>query len=68
MPGAWPSTFTVQKGVSMRGVLLIGGIAALLLGGVILVFAEGLRRYYSGLFFVLMAMFLLIGSRRLPRA
>jgi hypothetical protein len=48
----------------MRRFPLILGIAALVLGVVILVLAEGLRRYYSGLFFVVMGLVLLNVSRR----
>ena len=48
----------------MRTVWLVGGILALGLGLVILVFAEGLRRYYSGLFFIIMGLVLLLGLRK----
>ena len=36
----------------MRTISLILAIAFLILGAVVLVFAEGARRWYSGLFFV----------------
>jgi hypothetical protein len=48
----------------VQKLLVASGIAAFLLGLTILVFAEGLRRYYSGLFFVTMALVLLITARR----
>jgi len=43
----------------MARLTLLAGTVALVFGLVILVFAEGLRRYYSGLFFLLMGAVLL---------
>jgi len=51
-------------------VAVLGGIAFLVLGVILLVFAVGLRRWYSGLFFILMGMVTLakvFRGRRVPR-
>jgi len=42
---------------------IVAGMIALVLGIAILFFAEGLRRFYSGLFFMLMGLVLLWRSR-----
>jgi len=49
--------------MSLRRFSLFTGIVALALGLAILLFATGLRRYYSGLFFVVMALVMLWRAR-----
>lgn len=50
--------------MKMRPLPLIAGVVATLVGLAILLFAEGLRRYYSGLFFVIIGLFLLRTARQ----
>jgi predicted membrane channel-forming protein YqfA (hemolysin III family) len=48
----------------MKLLLVITGAVALLLGLAILIFGDGMRRYYSGLFFVAMGLLVLGRARR----
>jgi uncharacterized membrane protein len=43
---------------------LIGGILSLIIAVIVFVFADGYRRYYSGIFFVIMGVVLLLQTRR----
>jgi hypothetical protein len=43
---------------------MLPGIACLALAVVIFIVAEGNRRFYSGIFFVLLGMFLITNARR----
>ena len=53
----------MNKGTLRKVALTIGPIS-LVLAVVILIFADGLRRWYSGLFFVLIGAVLLLNVRR----
>jgi hypothetical protein len=47
----------------MTSLRLIAGIGLIVLGAAILILASGYRRYYSGLFFVLMGIVVLVRRR-----
>lgn len=51
----------MEKRVITRG-LCLTGVGFMVLGVVILVFASGLRRYYSGGFFMMMGLILLVST------
>ena len=53
-----------MKKETLRKLALTVGPASLVLAVVILVFADGLRRWYSGLFFALIGVALLLNARR----
>jgi hypothetical protein len=48
----------------MSKTAIVLGILCLVLAAVILVFADGLRRWYSGGFFALMGVVMLVNARR----
>ncbi len=48
----------------MKRSSLVIGLIFLVLAVVIFIFADGLRRYYSGGFFLMLAVFLIWSSRR----
>jgi hypothetical protein len=49
---------------AMSKLSLVTGLLCVVLAIVILVFAEGLRRWYSGLFFALIGVLSLVNARR----
>lgn len=53
---------------TMSTVALFVGFASVVLAVVILVFAEGLRRWYSGIFFALIGVLSLVNAMRWRRA
>jgi hypothetical protein len=52
----------------MKRTALLAGILSMLMAVVIFVFAEGLRRWYSGIFFALIGALLLSNAWRWRRA
>jgi len=52
----------------MSKVALVSGILCIVLAVVIFIFAEGLRRWYSVIFFTLIGVVIMIGSVRHRRA
>ncbi len=48
----------------MNGAGLVWGILYLVLAVIVFVFADGLRRWYSGIFFAIMGTVLLVNARR----
>jgi uncharacterized membrane protein len=48
----------------MNRFALIGGILSLIIAVIVFIFADGLRRYYSGIFFLFIGVYLLLQSRR----
>jgi len=49
---------------TLRRMALVLGPVCLVLAVVILVYADGMRRWYSGLFFAVMGTVALLGARR----
>jgi peptidoglycan/LPS O-acetylase OafA/YrhL len=54
-------------GNTVRKVILASGIVSVLLALIALVFADGLRRYHSGIFFAVMGTVMLVSTRRRRR-
>jgi Flp pilus assembly protein TadB len=52
----------------MSKVALVSGILCIVLAVVIFIFAEGLRRWYSGIFFALIGVVMMLGSMRHRRS
>ena len=52
----------------MRRAALVAGILCIVLTVIVFVFADGLRRWYSGIFFAFMGTVLLVNAMRWRRA
>jgi hypothetical protein len=59
----WIQRSGEERGVVMRKFLIAAGAIAMVLGLVILVNGEGLRRFYGGLFFVVTGIVILRNAR-----
>ena len=60
---------TAYKGKNtMSKVALVSGILCVVLAVIVFVFADGLRRWYSGIFFALLGTLMLINALRWRRA
>lgn len=51
----------------MSKIALVSGILCIVLAAIVLVFAEGPRRWYSGIFFAVMGTVLLLNAARWRR-
>ena len=52
---------------TMSKVALISGILCILMAVIVFIFADGLRRWYSGLFFTVMGLVMLVNTLRWRR-
>ena len=53
-----------MPGDTMSKVALVFGILCVVLAVIVFVFADGLRRYYSGIFFAIMGTVMLVNALR----
>jgi hypothetical protein len=53
---------------TLSKVALVSGILCVVLAAIVLTFADGLRRWYSGIFFAIMAIVMLANASRWWRA
>ena len=53
---------------TVRRIALVAGILCIVLTVIVFVFADGLRRWYSGIFFAFMGTVLLVNAMRWRRA